>query len=63
VEERSHVPKNKYWESVLEDALDVIAKVARVAAIVYHNCYTDVIYTIVYLFHYRFLKFLLGKEN
>ena len=40
------VPKDKYWESTLEDALDVIAKVSRVAAIVYHNCYGNVISSI-----------------
>lgn len=33
------VHKSKYWESTFEDALDVCAKVSRIAAIVYHNKY------------------------
>jgi citrate synthase len=33
------VHKSKYWESTFEDALDLCAKVSRVAAIVYHNRY------------------------
>jgi len=40
-EDHKHVPKSKYWESTLEDALDVCAKVSRIAAIVFHNCYLD----------------------
>ena len=36
------IHKTKYWEPVLEDALDVIAKIGRIAAIVYHNCYKEV---------------------
>lgn len=36
------VPKDVYWESTLEDCLDVCAKVSRIAAIVFHNCYKDV---------------------
>jgi len=40
-EEHKHAPKAKYWESTLEDALDVCAKVSRIAAIVFHNCYKD----------------------
>jgi citrate synthase len=36
------VHKSKYWESTLEDALDVCAKVSRIAAIVFHNIYGDV---------------------
>lgn len=35
--------KTKLWESAYEDALDVCARVSRIAAIVYHNCYKDVI--------------------
>jgi citrate synthase len=31
------VHKSKYWESTFEDALDVCARVSRIAAIVYHN--------------------------
>lgn len=33
------VHKSKYWESTFDDALDLCAKVSRVAAIVYHNKY------------------------
>lgn len=34
--------KSKYWESTYEDALDVCAKVSRIASIIYHNCYGNV---------------------
>ena len=37
----SGIHKTKYWEPTLEDALDLCAKVSRIAAIVYHNCYGD----------------------
>jgi len=33
------VHKSKYWEPTLEDALDLCAKVSRIAAIVYNNSY------------------------
>lgn len=33
--------KKLYWESTLEDALDVCARVSRIAAIIFHNCYKD----------------------
>jgi citrate synthase len=33
------VHKSKYWEATFEDALDLCAKVSRIAAIVYHNRY------------------------
>ena len=33
------IHKTKYWEPTLEDALDLCAKVSRIAAIVYQNCY------------------------
>lgn len=33
------IHKSKYWEPTLEDALDVCAKVSRIAALVYHNSY------------------------
>jgi citrate synthase len=33
------VHKTKYWESTYEDALDVCAKVSRIAALVFHNKY------------------------
>lgn len=35
----SGVHKTKYWESTFEDALDVCAKVSRIAALVYHNSF------------------------
>jgi citrate synthase len=35
------IQKDRYWEATLEDALDLCAKVARIAAIIYHNCYGD----------------------
>ena len=35
------VHKTKYWESTLEDCLDLCAKVSRIAAIVYANKYGD----------------------
>ena len=41
---RNGVNKSKYWETTLEDALDVCAKVSRIAAIVYANSYGDVIF-------------------
>jgi citrate synthase len=34
--------KSKYWEPTLEDALDVCAKVSRIAAIVFNNSYGKV---------------------
>jgi citrate synthase len=37
----SGIHKTKYWEPTLEDALDLCAKVSRIAAIVYHNCFGD----------------------
>jgi citrate synthase len=36
---RDGVHKSKYWETTLEDALDVCAKVSRIAALVFHNSY------------------------
>ena len=33
------IHKSKYWEPTLEDALDLCAKVSRIAALVFHNCY------------------------
>ena len=33
------IHKTKYWEPTLEDALDLCAKVNRIAALVYNNCY------------------------
>lgn len=35
------IHKTKYWEPTLEDALDLCAKVSRIAAIIFHNCYGD----------------------
>jgi hypothetical protein len=44
------IHKSKFWESTFEDALDVCAKAARIASIVYHNCYKDVYIPIFYSF-------------
>ena len=38
---QSGVHKTKYWESTLEDCLDLCAKVSRIAAIVFANKYGD----------------------
>ena len=38
---KSGVHKTKYWESTLEDCLDLCAKVSRIAAIIYANKYGD----------------------
>lgn len=35
----SGIHKSKYWEPVLEDALDLIAKLPEVAALIYRNTY------------------------
>eukprot|EP00731_Ephydatia_muelleri_P007866 Em0004g204a len=35
------VSKTKYWESTYEDAMDLIAKLPTVAAIIYRNLYRD----------------------
>ena len=35
------IHKSKYWEPTLEDALDLCAKVSRIASIVFHNSYGD----------------------
>lgn len=36
---RDGVHKSKYWETTLEDALDVCAKVPRIAGLVFNNSY------------------------
>ena len=38
---QSGVHKTKYWESTLEDCLDLCAKVSRIAAIIFANKYGD----------------------
>ena len=35
------IHKLDYWKPTLEDALDLCAKVSRIAAIVYHNSFGD----------------------
>lgn len=35
------IHKSKYWDPTFEDALDVCARVSRIAAIIFHNCYGD----------------------
>ncbi|RYY38129.1 citrate (Si)-synthase, eukaryotic [archaeon] len=36
---QSGVPKGKYWESTLEDVLDLIARLPQVAALIYRNTF------------------------
>lgn len=36
------IHKSKYWDPTFEDALDVCARVSRIAAIIFNNCYKDV---------------------
>lgn len=38
---REGVHKSKYWDPTFEDAVDVCAKSARIAALVYQNHYGD----------------------
>ena len=33
------IHKTKYWEAVMDDCLDLCAKVSRIASLVYHNKY------------------------
>ncbi len=35
------MPKTDYWKHTFEDALDVCAKMSRIAALVYHNSYGE----------------------
>lgn len=35
------VHKSKYWESTYEDALDLCAKVSRIAALIFNNKYGE----------------------
>jgi len=37
----SGVHKTKYWESCFEDSLDLIAKIPKLAALIYRNTYFD----------------------
>lgn len=36
---REGLPKSQYWEVIYEDILNMVAKVPRIAALVFHNCY------------------------
>ncbi|CAF5095531.1 unnamed protein product [Rotaria sp. Silwood1] len=36
-----NVPKSKYWEYIYEDAMDLIAKLPTIAAIIYRNLYRN----------------------
>ena len=36
------MPRTKYWEPTLEDGLNVIAKLSKIAAIIYNKQYTKV---------------------
>ena len=48
------IHKSKYWDPTYEDALDVCAKVSRIAALIFHNCYKDVrFYLFLYIFRSR----------
>lgn len=38
---REGLHKSKYWEPIFEDVIDVCAKSARIAALVYQNHYGD----------------------
>ena len=38
---REGMPKSKYWEVMFDDIINVIAKVSKVAALVFNNCYRD----------------------
>lgn len=38
---REGIHKTKYWEPTLDDAVDVVAKTKRVAALIYHNLYKE----------------------
>ena len=33
--------KEKFWETTLEDGLDLLARIPRMAALIYHNCYKE----------------------
>lgn len=35
------VPKSSYWEYVFEDAMDLLAKLPKIAAMIYRNLYKD----------------------
>ena len=37
----SGVKKNEYWKAMLEDGLDLIAKIPRIAAMIYRNSYRN----------------------
>ena len=39
---REGIHKSKYWDPTYEDAIDLVAKCPRIAALVYHNSYGDV---------------------
>ena len=39
---QSGVHKSKYWQSTLEDTLDLCAKVSRIATLIYHNSFKNV---------------------
>lgn len=38
---QSGIPKTQYWEYVYEDAMDLIAKLPPLAALIYRNTYKD----------------------
>lgn len=38
---RQGIPKTKYWEAIFDDCINVIARVSKVAALIFSNCYRD----------------------
>lgn len=38
---RSGIAKGKYWEAMFDDCINVVAKVSKVAALIFNNCYKD----------------------
>lgn len=38
---RQGISKGKYWEAVYDDCINVVAKVSKVAALIFNNCYKD----------------------
>ena len=44
------VHKTKYWESVYEDSMDLIAKLPPIAAAIYRNSFHDGVVSCFYLF-------------
>ena len=41
MKKRNEIGKVDYWKYFLDDGLDVVAKVSRIAAMVFDNCYGE----------------------